>query len=111
MMKELMEMLAKKGGSEEGMDDSRIQAKMDVLEELKQMASGQAGEGIKQGMQEVSVMAPDKEGMVEGLEMAQQMAEAGEEMPDGMAEQEEMDIMQMLAEIKANKDKMKSEEY
>lgn len=63
-----------------------VQAKMDVLKELYDMCSAKLGDKVKGGlddMKQVTVAAPDAEGLEEGLEMASElapeMAEASEE--------------------------------
>jgi len=96
-MKDLMKMLEKKKSGKGEMDESKMSAKMDVLKELRDLAAGQAGESVKKGMQEVSVMAPDKEGLKEGLEMAEEVVEEGPEgMAEMMAEAPESEEMEMM---------------
>lgn len=88
-MKELMEMLAKKsaeGSMDEGMDRNDILAKIDVLKELLEMADEKTGADVSEGMKKLTVMAPDKEGLMEGMETAEDMVE-GDELP--MPEDEE----------------------
>jgi hypothetical protein len=67
-----MEMMKKDGG--DGMDEASKKAKMDVLKELFNLASGSMGEHVKDGLQKVSVMAKDKEGLMKGLEKAKELA-------------------------------------
>ena len=66
-------------------EDNDLQAKMEVLKELHDMASQLLGEGLEspeeeemeegmedpESMEKVSVMAKDKEGLEEGLDTAQ----------------------------------------
>lgn len=66
-----------------------IEAKMDVLKELHDMCSEKLKEKVKGGMDEmkqVTVAAPDAEGLEEGLEMA---AEIAPEMEAASEEKEE----------------------
>lgn len=54
-----------------------VQAKMDVLKELYDMCSAKLGDKVKGGldeMKQVTVAAPDAEGLEEGLEMASELA-------------------------------------
>jgi len=80
-MKDLEKMLMQKmGGKKEDseMSPEMCQAKEDVLQELIEAMQGlqeqRVGDGMK-SMQEVSVMAPDKEGMKKGLEKAEDVLE------------------------------------
>jgi hypothetical protein len=66
-----------------------MRAKMEVLEELREMAMGMMGEGMEdygpedmmgEEMQQVTVAADDKEGLLEGLDKAEDIME---EMPEG----------------------------
>lgn len=61
--------------------DKKNQAKYEMLKHLKKMATGSMG-----GMQKVSVMAKDKEGLREGLDKAEDVLD---QMP---AEEEEVDM-------------------
>lgn len=77
-MDELFSKLSKKGSSD--MSPEAKQAKMEVIMELMEMARELMGSGVKSGldeMQKVSVMAPDAEGLEEGLEVAEDLV--GEE--------------------------------
>lgn len=87
--KDLLKMLMQDEESESMMDDTGRSAKMDVLKELIGMASGSAGRSIADDlgeMQKVTVAAPDKEGLEEGLKKA-------EEILGMQPEMEEMDQM------------------
>lgn len=96
-MKDLMKMLEKKKSGDGEMDETKMSAKMDVLKELRDLAASQAGDSVKKGMQEVSIMAPDKEGLKEGLEMAEEVVEEGPEgMAEMIAEAPESEEMEML---------------
>lgn len=77
-MKDLEKMLMSKKDKGE-MSKEDIQAKMDVLMELMQMAREAMGSKVKSGMDEmnkVSVMAPDKEGLEEGLDKAKELMQS-----------------------------------
>lgn len=66
-----MQKLAKK---DEPAKDHKYEAKMQVLNELRDMAMGMMGDKVKGklpgSMEKVSVMAPDQEGLKKGLDMA-----------------------------------------
>lgn len=79
-MKDLEKLLMKKKDNGK-LSEDEAQAKMDVLMELLEMAQGAMGSKVKNGMdglKKVSVMAPDKEGLEEGLEKAQDLMEKPE---------------------------------
>ncbi len=75
-----------------------VEAKKDVLKELLEMAMEEMRGANKRGLDEamsmkkVSVMAPDKEGLKQGLEKAEEVIE-GEESP--VDEEEEMEEPEM----------------
>lgn len=76
-MKDLEKMLMKKKSSGE-MSKEEIQAKMEVLQELMEMCQQKMGNDVKSGMdemQKVTVAAPDKDSLLQGLEKAQEIAE------------------------------------
>lgn len=94
-MKDLEKILMKKKESGK-LSDEEAQAKMDVLQELMEMAHQAMGSKVKNGMDEmkkVSVMAPDKEGLEEGLEKAQELVEKPE-LSDMLEKSEEMPEME-----------------
>lgn len=75
------------------MDKASVQAKMDVIQELLEMAQEAMAGKVKGGMdemQKVSVMAPDKESLSEGLDMAKMIAGDEEEPEAGESEEHEM---------------------
>lgn len=84
-MKKMKDML-EKAPSEH---DDKYDAKMSVLNELRDMASGMMGDRVKdklpgKSMKEVSVAAPDAKGLQKGLDLASHM------LPDDeQAEQDE----------------------
>lgn len=90
MMDELMKAMSKKGGHE--MSPEEKDAKMQVIMELLQMAQEAMGEGVKHGldgMQKVEVMAPSKEKLAEGLDMAGDLVEKG---PEALMEHEKEEM-------------------
>lgn len=98
-MKDLEKMLMKKQDSGE-MSPEAKQAKMEVLQELMDMCKQAMGHNVKSGMDEmkkVSVMAPDKESLVEGLEKAEEVIESPmmEKMEDMSEESDEKSEMSM----------------
>jgi len=70
------------GDSEESKDPKdmeKMKAKMEVIEELRNMASSMMGEGMEEGMNQVTVAADDEAGLKAGLEMAEDVVEEGPE--------------------------------
>jgi succinate dehydrogenase/fumarate reductase flavoprotein subunit len=95
-MKDLEKLLMKKSASGK-MSAEEVQAKMDVLEELLEMAQSEMGGRVKHGMdsmKKVSVIAPDQEGLEKGLEKAKELVESSEETEanDDAPEKEEQDL-------------------
>lgn len=97
MMKKMM--MAKMGKKDDNLDP-KTEAKLEVLKELKEMAMEAMGEDMSrykdmdmedemmdcempEGMEKVTVAAPDKEGLMEGLDKAEDLLE---EMPEDMAD-------------------------
>lgn len=83
MLKDLSKLMSKK--SEGKLSEQEMEAKMDVLRELLQMAQSAMGDKVKGGMdemQKVSVMAPDSESLEAGLEMAKEVASEAPEMEE-----------------------------
>jgi hypothetical protein len=100
MMKDLMEMLAKKKADGK-LSDTDKQAKMEVLEELLSAAKEAMGGKVKMGLEElmaeakpaqVTVAAEDPEQLKEGLEMAEEMLPEGEEKEEKPEEEESEDM-------------------
>lgn len=82
-------------------DSMHKEAKMQILEELRDMAMKMMGEKLSPEdakMQEVTVMAQDPEGLKEGLEMAEDVLPEKESLSD-MAEMESEDEDMDLDEI------------
>ena len=77
-----------------------VQAKVDVLKELLQIAKEEMRGRNKQGMedmmgqkmQKVAVMAPDEEGLKEGLEKAEEIVESKMEGEDEEGYEEDDDM-------------------
>lgn len=82
-------------------DPKEAQAKMGILKEIHDMASGHMGDEVK-GMKKVEVMSPDKAGLQAGLSKASDLVksapgegenmlgEAADEAEDNAAEHEEV---------------------
>ncbi len=113
-MKDLEKLMAKK--PEGKMDKHAMQAKMDVIQELLDMAHEAMAGKVKGGMdemQKVSVMAPDKESLSEGLELAQEITEPEEDeseesSPDvESSEESESPLMSIEAEEESSSPFMK----
>jgi hypothetical protein len=82
-LKDIMSALSEKE-QKGSLDPKEIQAKIDVLKELLEMSSRQAGDNVIGGLKKVTVAAPDEEGLKQGLQKAEDMVE---EMPEGMDEE------------------------
>lgn len=78
-LKDLMSMGDEPSEEKSPEDMAKMKAKMEVIEELRQMAADMMGEGLKNGMSKVTVAADDEEGLKEGLEMAEDVVEEGPE--------------------------------
>jgi hypothetical protein len=93
--KDLEKLLMKKKDSGKDMSEDKVNAKLEVLKELIEAAQAEMGHRFKNGMdemQKVSVMAPDKESLQEGLEKAQEVVESPMmEKMEEMASQDDMD--------------------
>ena len=80
-MKDLKDMLMPKK-EDSKMSERDIKVKSDILKEIMQFAQDKMGERVKTDMdemQKVSVMAPDAEGLHEGLEKALEILPQDEE--------------------------------
>lgn len=76
-MDDMMKLLDKKGDK---MDDKEKAAKMSVIQDLiEQLSMMLQDDSMGMPMEQVTVAAPDEEGLEEGLEMAQDMV-SDEEM-------------------------------
>lgn len=104
-------MLDKMMKSEEGHSES--DAKMQVLEELRDMCMGMMGEKVKsrfepkEEVKSVQVSAPDEESLEQGLDAAKEILpeiSASEEMLDDDMSLEEIDALQReLEELRRQK--------
>jgi hypothetical protein len=104
-MKDLEKMLMGKKAGSEKMSDQAVQAKMDVLKELMDICKEQMLKSNKSGMEEmqkVTVAAPSKEELVEGLETAQEITEDMPEMKSEdkkeESEEKETSIMDLMSD-------------
>lgn len=96
MMDELLKKLAAKGKPAK-MSDEETKAKLEVVQELLQMAQEAMADHTKSGLdslmapkQSVEVMAEDQEGLAEGLDVAKDMVES-EDLED-MEDKPEMKL-------------------
>lgn len=84
-MKHILDKLSNK---KEDAPDDHAEAKMQVLQELRDMAMGMMGDRLRDKMPHemhgVEVMAPDQEGLKKGLDMAQKV------LPDEEAAEEKI---------------------
>ena len=90
-MKDLKNMLMPKK-EDSKMSERDIKVKSDILKEIMQFAQDKMGERVKSDMdemQKVSVMAPDAEGLHEGLEKALEILPESEEGEASEMEKEE----------------------
>ncbi len=100
-MKDLKDMLMPKKEASK-MSERDIKVKSDILKEIMQFAQDKMGESVKSGMdemQKVSVMAPDSEGLHEGLEKALEILPESEE--DELSEMEKEEPKDEISEILA----------
>ncbi len=107
MMDKFDKLLEKKGKKISPLEQK---AKMDVLSDLKGQASDMMGEKLG-GIKKVSVAAPDKEGLKEGLEKAEELLEEmpnGEEKPEGELSLEEIEAK--IQELMMLKEKLLAEQ-
>jgi cobalamin biosynthesis protein CobT len=115
LLKSLMK--KKKDGKE--LDPQYKDAKMGVLKEIHKMASDDMGADLK-GLKKVTVAAPDKSGLAQGLDAAKEIvgqgAEEGSaeeesaESPEVEAKEDEAGEVESPAEEADEIDKMKPEE-
>lgn len=109
MMDELKKMMAKKAGKSEEMDQTAIEAKLDVIKELMEMAHAAMAGKVKGGLDEmhkVTVAAPDAEGLEEGLEMAEDVVGEKEDGEDT----EEVPEVEGMSSLMAKNDEPEDEE-
>lgn len=98
--------MEKASAKSEKMSPEEKEVLMEILMELKKVASGLMADGMKEhpamGMKKVSVMAKDQEGLEEGLDKAKELVEGAEGPEHEMAEEEgempESEDEQMMAE-------------
>lgn len=86
-------------------------AKMDVLKELRDMMAEKAGSDVAGGLRSVKVAAPDKEGLVKGLDMAEKLVQKPEMMEapelseeDSLMDEEEKLLLDAALEGKEEED-------
>lgn len=80
-MKDLKAMM----GKDDSGDQMKKDAKLTVLKQLRKMAADMVGGDVKdgmEGMKKVTVAAPDKAGLAEGLAKAKQMMGGGDDSSD-----------------------------
>lgn len=100
-MKEMMDKMMMADKPEQSDD-----AKMEVLNELRDLAMSLMGDkmkdkmGMAPEMKEVTVAAPDQEGLTQGLEMAKKIAPHADEMTDDS----DMDLEDIEAQIRELED-------
>jgi len=92
-------LIAKKKKGNEEMSPMVKQAKMGILENLRDMADSQMGEKLM-NMKKVSVASDSKEGLASGLEKAKEMIEsqADEESSEDESDMEAMDARNHMEE-------------
>lgn len=89
MMDEMMKQLMAKKGASDKMSPEDAQAKLDVIKELLEMASSAMAGKVKGGMdemQKVSVMAPDQDSLLAGLDKAKDIASDGDGSDEGSSD-------------------------
>lgn len=97
-LKDLMDMKS----SDKGNSD-KLRAKMEVIEELRKMASEMMGEGMGDSMKKVTVASPSEEGLKKGLDLAEDTLESqgGEMLQEDEMTPEEIEAkIQELMDMK-----------
>ncbi|PCI45888.1 MAG: hypothetical protein COB41_00420 [Proteobacteria bacterium] len=97
---DIMEMIQPKPEKSMEMSEMQKQAKMEVLKELFEMAMQESGKDVASGMQELTVSAQDPEGLLQGLDQA-------EDLIEGLPQ----DLVTMTEEDDMSYDDMDDEEY
>lgn len=99
-MEQLKKLMEKRMEKEPPMDENRRQAKMNALRALHSDMKGMLGDGLDghmEGLKKVSVEAPNKENLEEGLDKAKDMLSAmPEDNEDHEDESNEMSPADML---------------
>jgi hypothetical protein len=105
MKEDMMKMM--KGESHDSADHDS--AKLEVLEELRELAMSMMGDKVKSRMnpmdemKEVTVAAPDEEGLEQGLELAKEVIPGQESEEDDMELDEIEEMIRDLEEKKRAK--------
>ena len=107
MHKEMMkDLFMKKRGMKD--EDSEMDSKMKMLEQVSDEAGKEYSDDDMQG---VEVMAPSKEGLMEGLDVAEGMLSEGAMEMEGEEHYETVEEIDMrIAELEELKEKMVMEE-
>jgi hypothetical protein len=93
------------------MSERDIKVKSDILKEIMQFAQDKMGESVKSGMdemQKVSIMAPDSEGLHEGLEKALEILPESEESES--SEESDEDKTEELSPVESDSSKSEEED-
>lgn len=115
-LSDLEKMLMKGQKSEGEMSKEHLEVKMEMLKELMEHAKKGMGDrvlGGLEGLKKVTVAAPSKEGLEEGLEKAQELLESEESpvMEESEEEsEEEMSSEKSPAELESKEEMPKLEE-
>jgi hypothetical protein len=93
MNDKMLRMLGKK---KEKMGDAEKEAKMSVIKEMRNMASGIMGDNLK-NLKKVTIASDSKEGLEEGLDKAKEVIEKQpmQEESDESSEEEQMEDCNM----------------
>lgn len=114
MDEKFKELLLKKwkAQGEKPVEGEKMAAKAEMADKLAKLLQSDLADGMKSGMQKVSIASDSPEGLKKGLEMAQskvdKIAEMSEEGEDSEQESESEDseieeLEKKLAELKAKK--------
>ena len=68
-------------GKKKAIDPEKKDAKLKVLKEMRNVASGMMGDGIKDHMSKVTVAAKDPKDLKKGLEKAEEVVDEGSDSP------------------------------
>jgi len=115
---DLKDLMGMKSSAKKPKDDAKRKAKMEVIDELRKMASDMMGEGLHDKLSKVTVAAKNPKSLEKGLEMAQDIIGKGpkkadsEYKPEDMMDEEEASEYpeESMADDQAEEEEMTPEE-
>ncbi|HLD91098.1 MAG TPA: hypothetical protein VI911_08815 [Patescibacteria group bacterium] len=93
MIEKFKDLLRKKAKEGKFVDDKSKKIKESMLDDIDSIMNEAGGEELK-GMKKVTVAAPDKDGLEEGLEKAKEIVGSEEEMEECKEDEAECDGME-----------------